>query len=346
MDKDSFLIIRADANERMGTGHVMRCIALAQAWQDAGGAIVFVSCCDSDVIQQRLVDEGFGLVKLSAAYPESENDLKTTLETAQRSRAKWIATDGYHFNLSYQQAIRRAGFRLLCIDDYNHLPEYESDILLNQNICAEELDYHCNSESLKLLGIKYVMLRREFRLAERIGNHGPMHNILITMGGSDPDNSTLRVLDVLTQLNMSDLCVKVIVGPSNPHYSSLQQFIASSGLDIELISSVRDMPALMKWADFAISAAGSTCWELAALKVPFITLILAENQEKVALKLEKHAHIPCMGWANSEFEVRFVEFFKKLTSLNGGLAEGRSSCLVDRSGVDRVLRASYEVKES
>lgn len=88
----------------MGTGHVMRCIALGQAWQDAGGEVHLITCCDSTAIRQRLDEEGFEVVELSEAYPESATDLEYTLETAQRHNSKWIVLDGH---MLYYSAMRK-----------------------------------------------------------------------------------------------------------------------------------------------------------------------------------------------------------------------------------------------
>jgi UDP-2,4-diacetamido-2,4,6-trideoxy-beta-L-altropyranose hydrolase len=419
------LFIRADANTRMGTGHIMRCIALGQAWLDAvqrsevrgqpsaptatpsqgnsGGkvpslkpkassltplpSVVFICAEIPDVLAERVRSQGFDLIRINADLGSPE-DLGQTLDiissfksqvssfippSALRSHPSslspdsglkfqissfkaWLVTDGYHFNLDYQRGMRAAGCKLLLIDDYNHLPEYEADILLNQNIGAEEIEYRCNPECRKMLGTQYVMLRREFRTLEKrtqfspgIGpersERGPViagqrpegsaKHLLVTLGGADPDNVTLKVINALSQLELPDLQVKVVVGPANPHLDSLRQAISSSTINCELINSVRDMPGLMDWADFAITAAGSTCWELAVLGVPFITVILAENQEQVAQMLAKMAGIPCAGWADEGLGGRVVG------QIEDGLLTGPVArpCpdFVDRFGVDRIL---------
>ncbi len=332
------LIFRADANTQMGTGHVMRCIALGQAWKDAGGSVLFVTHCDNGGIIQRVSEEGFDWVELSCSYPETDEDIATTLAVANQHGAEWIVADGYHFDLEYQQSVRRAGFKLLYVDDYNHLPEYEADILLNQNMGVDEMNYSCNSGCTKLLGANYVMLRREFRLAERKERAGPVRNILITMGGSDPDNASRKVIEALLHSNISDLHVKVVVGPTNPHVESLAQAASEAVLNVELVCSVRDMPSLIQWADFAVSAAGSTCWELAAMKVPFITVILAENQKQAAMNLEMNNDVPCMGWPDASLEGRLRDCFLKYFSRGAVNPLPECRLMVDCSGCDRILR--------
>ena len=334
------LIIRADASTRMGTGHVMRCIALGQAWQDAGGNVSFVSCCDSDGIKKRIREEGFTLVELPDAYPRSEEDLSTTLELATQSGATWVVVDGYHFDLAYQQAVRQAGLKLLYVDDYNHLQEYDADILLNQNIGAEEFEYCCNPECRSLLGLRYVMLRREFRsLGSKEECEGAVKHVLVTMGGSDPDNATLQVIKAFLRLDVESLLIRVVVGTSNLHLESLRNAIKGQSMQIELLTAVNDMSTLMQWADFAISAAGSTCWELASVGIPFATVILAENQQGIANGLETCCQLKCLGWPTAGFQQRVEHLMRDIMECRVQLRE-QCCCLVammDSLGVERIL---------
>ena len=334
------LIIRADASIRMGTGHVMRCIALGQAWQDAGGNVSFVSCCESDGIKKRIREEGFGLSELSGSYPESEEDISITLDIAGQTGAAWVVVDGYHFDLAYQKALRQAGLKLLYVDDYNHLPEYEADILLNQNIGAEELDYHCNSECRRLLGLRYVMLRREFRyINSKRESGGALQHVLVTMGGSDPDNATLQVIKAFLRLDVEQLHVRVVVGASNPHLKSLRNAIKNQPARVELLTAVNDMPTLMQWADFAISSAGSTCWELAAVGVPFATVILADNQQGIANGLETRCQLNCLGWPDDGFQQRVECLMQHAMECSSKLQDYRRrlAATVDPSGVEKIL---------
>ena len=332
------LLIRADANARMGVGHVMRCIALGQAWQDAGGMVIFVTCCDSVEIKQRLAGEEFQLEVLSRSYPQYEADIVRALEIIHEFDSKWMVVDGYHFDYEYQQTMRSSGVKLLYVDDYNHLPQYDADILLNQNMGAEEIGYQCNPECRKLLGSNYVMLRREFRQANPQGEAPQsIKNILISMGGSDPGNATLDVLTTLSLMPSNDaLHVRAIVGPSNPHKEELVSYLESVDLPVELLESVKDMPSLIQWADFAVTAAGSTCWELLALRVPFVTVILAENQERVADQLMDRAHIECAGRAGSGLFERLLPLLVQSLKAKPDSRAGVS--VIDQFGVDRILR--------
>ncbi|MDY7080712.1 MAG: DegT/DnrJ/EryC1/StrS family aminotransferase [Chloroflexota bacterium] len=136
------LLIRADANVHIGTGHLMRCLALAQGWQTQGGRATFITACESDGLRQRLSDEGFQVIALEHPYPDPA-DWEITSQVLAAHPGAWMVLDGYHFDPAYQRQVKKVGHPLLVIDDMAHLDHYYADVLLNQNIHAEQLDYSC-----------------------------------------------------------------------------------------------------------------------------------------------------------------------------------------------------------
>ncbi|HAA05235.1 MAG TPA: hypothetical protein DCE18_17975, partial [Syntrophobacteraceae bacterium] len=137
------LWIRADATSRMGIGHTMRCMALAQVWKRRGGGVCFATRCENPMILERISDEGFAVLLLEDSRHQ-ENGLEQALSASWGSGDQdpaWVVLDGYQFGPDYQRAVRAAAKRLMVLDDYNHLPRYEADILLNQNLEAEHLRY-------------------------------------------------------------------------------------------------------------------------------------------------------------------------------------------------------------
>jgi UDP-2,4-diacetamido-2,4,6-trideoxy-beta-L-altropyranose hydrolase len=276
------LIFRVDASPEIGTGHFMRCLALAQAWKDKGGEAIFITACKNETLLQRLRNERFGVNVLPGSGDWTE--IKNILDKYPDS---WIVLDGYHFDEAYQQKIKETGHRLLVIDDMAHIKHYYADIVLNQNLHADLLRYSCEPYTKLLLGTKYVLLRREFkawrgkkRKISKIAKH-----ILVTLGGADPANDTLKVVRALHQVNIPGLEAAVVIGSSNVHVDALKAEISRSGLPVRLIRNAENMPELMAWADVAIASAGTTAWELAFMGVPMILLVLAENQVRIAGEL-------------------------------------------------------------
>ena len=338
------LIIRADADSRMGTGHVMRCLALAQAWQEQGGGVLLAGLIMGDGLRERLTREQVELLDLASG--QTIDDLYW-LAGLQKQQVKedewdWLVLDGYHFDADYQRRLRRAGMKLLVIDDYAHLPQYDADLLLNQNAGSARLDYKVPEETMLLLGSRYALLRREFRGAhprETSGHAGQVGRLLVTLGGADPDNVTLRVIEALQQAGLPALQAKIIVGPANPHLALLQESVRHSEQQAELLTGVHDMVPLMQWADVAITAGGSTCWELAYLGVPSLVITLADNQRGVAeMMAAAGAGLDC-GWHHELQSHTLTNLVKELYGDQGQrLAMSRAGrSLVDGQGAGRVV---------
>lgn len=281
MNKET-LIIRADADERMGTGHIMRCVALAQEWNQQKGPVLFISCLGSNAVLERLKAMNFEVCRIENHFPDPM-DIYTTLKKAEEKNAKILVTDGYHFLPEYHEKIRANGIKLMVIDDYNHLPFYHGDILLNQNLGAEKIQYKTLPGTVQLLGAQFIMLRNEFLTVKRHGlsQTGNIEKILVTMGGADPDNTTLKILKALNLLKLQTFNVKIILGPGNRNVESIRHESAVSRHSCHILTNVADMPELILWADVAISAGGSTAWELLYLGIPSLFLINADNQQRL-----------------------------------------------------------------
>jgi UDP-2,4-diacetamido-2,4,6-trideoxy-beta-L-altropyranose hydrolase len=278
------LIIRADAGALIGTGHVMRCLALAQAWQDAGGQVLFVMAEATPALKERLRHEGVQVARISHRIG-SADDSAETLRAAAQNNAEWVVVDGYQFGEEYQAALKGAGVKVLFLDDNGHAGRYLADLVLNQNAYATADLYQNRDRGTELLlGLQYALLRREFRKWRRAPreNRGPATNVLVTLGGSDAANMTRRVIYALEQVGTQTLDGVIVVGGSNPHADELDRVVARAGGRLRAVRNVTNMPELMAWADLAVSAAGATVLELAFVGVPAILIAVADNQKSIA----------------------------------------------------------------
>jgi len=351
MSKEA-LLIRADASVSIGTGHIMRMIALGQAWQAQGGEVHFLCAEITPALEQRLVTEGFHLSRIHATLGCQE-DLSETMhlisETLQADRQNArVVLDGYHFGSDYQLGIKAAGFKLLVVDDYGHADFYHADWVLNQNISAcEELCAKRSPDTKLLLGPKFAMLRKEFLAYKGWKREiAPVaKKILVTLGGSDPDNVTLKVIQALIDL---DLHAKVVIGGSNPHLREIENFIQGqndSTAFIEVIVNASNMPELMAWADLALAAGGSTAWELAFMGLPSLFVILAENQIGIATQLESAGFGVCLGRGIDLQEDNLVEIVSFHASNSNFLQTvsdlGRK--IVDGLGAKRIVSQIQEL---
>jgi len=336
------LIIRADASPEIGTGHVMRCLSLAEAWQDTGGEVFFVSACDAPALEVRLKNEGIQILHISQEAG-ALGDADETARIAQKLGADWIIADGYHFGAEYQKAIKDSGLSLLFIDDYGHADHYYADIVLNQNIYAD-MSFYSKYEPYTrfLLGTKYVLLRREFLKGSGWYRDIPeiARKILVTLGGGDPDNVTLKVIEAVKTVDVSGLEVIVVIGGANPHFDLIQE-TGKVLPNFTLLKNADNMPELMAWADIAISAGGSTCWELLFMGVPSIVIPIAENQEPIAKELRSQNIAKVVEFKvlkNKRELFKLIFDFLQSYEMRSAFSKRMAQC-IDGKGSSRIINA-------
>lgn len=329
------LLFRADASPAIGVGHVMRCLALAQAWQDTGGCAVFIRSEMPDRLVTRLEHEDLTPVRIHA-QPGTREDAEATVGVARRKCAEWIVVDGARFGSEYYDVLRAAGLKMLALDDDGSLERYPVDMLLNQNLSGTPALYagKIDANATLLLGPRHALLRREFRACES-WRRPPVRNprrILVTFGGGDQRNLTTGVLQNLARTGRTDFQVVALVGATNPHLADLKQVAAGLKFRCELRIDVDDVAEVMTWADVAVASAGSTVWELAALSLPAIVCDIEDGQ---LARLGALDSLPLFR----VWRPRDLESMDLAAGLDSLLAQPPAKSGIDVRGADRVAAA-------
>ena len=154
-------LFRTDSSSEIGTGHMMRCISIAQKMQDLGHEAFFLMIAPDPYARMRLGSEGIKLIPMEKC--ELRRDAKIAIEVAKSVGAQWIVVDGYKFDGKYQSVLKDAGASVLFVDDNGHCTDYSSDFILNQNVYASESFYkNRDAGTSLLLGPKFALIRREF----------------------------------------------------------------------------------------------------------------------------------------------------------------------------------------
>jgi UDP-2,4-diacetamido-2,4,6-trideoxy-beta-L-altropyranose hydrolase len=335
----ALLLIRADASGEIGGGHVMRCLALAQGWQDRGGQAALLGKVPAR-LAARLKSECLEHLPL-AASPGSRADLEETIRAARRLQASCLVVDHYGWGGDFQQAVADASLPLLFLDDNGHCDHYAANWVLNQNVHAQASYYPKRREGTRLLlGTRYALLRREFRQrragARKIAPRA--RKLLVTLGAGHSGPVALRLLEGLARAEEA-FEVVYLVGPASTQRDALEGKASRLGLAIDFRSDVRDMPALLEWADLAVTAGGSTCWEMSYLGLPHIVVVLAENQEASVRRLDAWGSAVSLGRQEEVTADRFTRVLDEIGKDQDRRREmsdlGRQ--LVDGFGVERVL---------
>jgi UDP-2,4-diacetamido-2,4,6-trideoxy-beta-L-altropyranose hydrolase len=337
------LLIRADASGAIGSGHIARCLALAQGWRAGGGTAVFAMSESTPAIEQRLAEERCRVVHIDGA-PGSDEDCSGMCALAGAESPSWIVFDSYALDSRYRQAIQESGQRCLVVDDNGGNEFFGSDLVLNQNLHACELMYPNHaSQTRLLLGAQYAMLRDEFAPYREWSRTIPERamRVLVTMGGSDPTNFTPRVLSSLVQIPAREVDIRVIIGGSSEHASAVEEAASLLPGRVALLRDVRNMAELMAWADLAIAGAGTTCWEMCLLGLPAILIVAAQNQEAIARGMASAGAAFNAGQAREvDCDALAKEAEKILMSSGQRRAMSQAARnLVDGRGRERVLDA-------
>jgi len=339
----SALMIRADANIAMGTGHVMRCLALAQRWQENDGSVVFAMAESTPAIDDCLRAESAQIVRLKCP-PNSSEDARQVSQLAQDSHAAWVVVDGYHFDSEYQRNLKNAGLKVLFVDDCSQCEHYFADLVLDQNTHASDHTYaNCESYTQFLTGPRFSMLRREFRRWSHWEREIPdiARRLLVTIGGSDPDGLTLRLIKALAKISRFDLEVTVVAGGSNPDLPELRRMLAAlPGAPIHLVSNSNNMPELMSQSDLAVICAGGTLWELLLMGCPTLSYSRTPVQARIIAGLNTDGVVRSMGPVEDFEENAIVLAVKQLAASRDCREKmaARGKKLVDGGGVTRILQ--------
>lgn len=268
----SNLLIRVDSTYESGMGHFMRTLALAQKWQKEKGDVYFI-INDNINLKQRIIGEHMKYI-VNPFESGQIDDANFVIKCFNKYDISWVIVDGYVFNEEYFDLLRKNNLNYLIFDDDGKKSHYNSNIVLNQNLHGKKEWYDSKKENYTklLIGTDFTLLRNEFLEFQdyaKIIKDNAKH-ILITLGGSDVNNYSLVILNILNELEFNDFEVIVLIGANNIHEKELNNFIKNANFKVKILKNISNMPNVMEWADLAFSSGGTTVWELAFMGVPTI----------------------------------------------------------------------------
>jgi UDP-2,4-diacetamido-2,4,6-trideoxy-beta-L-altropyranose hydrolase len=339
--KPGAMLIRADATRAIGIGHVMRCLALAEAWQEVGGTASLASAELPTELCARITAEGMSVTRIQSD-PGSPQDVAETVAYARSIEAGWIVVDGDRFGADFLNAVRASGFRLLLIDDFADRESFPADLIVNPNLNDNEERYRKRGASARLaLGMPYVLLRREFRQLtanEQVYQSG--NKILVTLGGSDPENLTSAVARALAQCPSLD--VMLVVGPS---YRDMHEIEPLNAHNLQVVQNPPNMAHLMKQSDQAVIAAGGTLWELLSVGCAILSYSRNIVQGDIVRALSHRGIVRDMGETRDFDASKLVASVRELADSNAMRQQmaSRGQMLVDGLGTTRVVEAMCDL---
>ena len=336
------IIIRTDASVNIGTGHVIRCLTLADELRQKGTDINFICREGPGNLISYIEDRGYKVHQMPGEI-DIETDRRLTKEILSKYEIKpdWLIIDHYDIDISWEYPLRKYAKKLMVIDDLANR-EHACDLLLDQNYSNNEDRYNglVPGNCIQLLGPEYAILRPQFQKAREClrKKDGGVNRILVFMGGVDSQNVTSKVLRAIHMLDRSDIALDVVVGNLNPYHDEIK-ILTSKIPNTICHHNVENMAKLMSSADLCIGAGGTTTWERCCVGLPTIAIILAENQKGISESLDREGALINLGWYQNVNENGITECINKLINNPGKIQSmtdiGRS--LVDGEGVIRVV---------
>ena len=339
--------IRADGGKEIGTGHVMRCLSIADALRQLGEQVCFLLADSSAVPLLERQNQEYRILNSSYRHPEEE--LEALMPLLAESQSSVFLADSYYVTDTYLRRIR--DHMPVCYMDDRGILGLPVDLLINYNIFADAslYEYPGADKTSYLLGTEYAPLRREFKevcyqVREKV------RRVLLTTGGSDKYNLAGRILEeVLTNEETRNLEYCVVSGVYNEYLPALLD-IEKKHPGVQVLNNVTDMPELMRACDIAVTAGGSTMYELSAVGVPIICFSFVDNQEKIVEGF-RNRDIVCFGGdylRQGEGMVRDVAAHIGLLCGSAELRKNysrRQKALVDGQGAMRIARKLCQIKE-
>ena len=327
------LAIRADASHQGGTGHIMRTLAIAQEWISRGGNCTYICATLPDAIRQRLETENCSIHMLKNA-PATAEEIKETSAVLEELKPRWLLIDGYLFTPAYQEALELPNrTKLAVVSDYGCQDFHDPDLVIHSNIEAVADYTEASDKATILTGADYILLRKEILNTQTKPTTPTAKNLLITMGGSDPQEASFLVCQEILKLRDSEnLNIKVILGAAYPANGKMHSINASN---LELVCSPPSMGDIYEWADTAISSPSTTALELAYCGLPIGLIITADNQEKIlSAMIDKNLAFQLSDARGEEATFNYLNDL--LNSEMRLETSRRSSELIDGKGTKRI----------
>jgi UDP-2,4-diacetamido-2,4,6-trideoxy-beta-L-altropyranose hydrolase len=339
------IAFRADGSLELGSGHLMRCLALASELKEGGSECIFFSRAPSASLASLIASGGHRLVEMPAQQPAAPLDPLRDAERVAGSLTgpiDWAVVDHYGLDAAWERSARAWARRILVIDDMANRA-HDCDILLDQNYSLRGSDRYEARVPLPcrlLLGPRYALLRPEFRRARERATPrtGKVSRLFVFFGGADAADCTSAALAALSRIDYSWESVDVVIGAQNQRKDRIAGECERQGFRLHVQTPT--IADLMCDADLALGAGGSASWERCCVGLPALLVAVAENQQALVEDSESggFAFSPSRQASYEEHFVQYLGFLLKDPERIQGMSR-KGMELVDGRGASRVRRA-------
>lgn len=355
-------LFRADSSNLIGSGHVRRCVTLAQELRSRGAECRFV--CrdfpgssidfileskfevavlkwDSEVLERESQGDSPEIRSgLASSMSDWDVDRDKTISAIGNEKFDWLIVDHYDLDSRWESSLRPSCRKIMVIDDLADR-KHDCDLLLDQNLVkdfASRYESLVSNECYQLLGPKYALIQPLYgELQKKTSTkRGPVKHLLVSFGGTDNSNLTGKVIQAFTELNIDGTSMDVVLSPDTPYFTVVATQVQQAS-NVKLMEKLPSLASAMLSADFAIGASGITTWERCCLGLPSLVITISENQRAIAEELSKRG---LLQWAGDSHDItvdvikqQLIHVFKTATfeECSSSLRE-----ITDGLGVNRV----------
>ena len=337
------IFIRVDSSTKIGYGHLIRCISLADTLKKSFEIKFICTNLNGNLISQ-INNFLFKVFRFNVKSQtiKIKNDAEKTISIIKKhgNKKSMLILDSYILSKEWENHVKPYVEKLIVIDDEPNR-SHNCDLLIDQNLHNRHKGSYTGlipAQSKKLLGPKFAMIRKEFktlRNSVKIRTY-PIENILVSFGGTDTDNQSTKILNLFHEID-SNFHIDVVVGKGNTHRKNIKN-LCSKNKNFSYYEQIDYIGKLMLKADLAIGSSGSTAWERCCLGLPSIISISANNQKNIAIELSEKK---CLINLGSVKKLKALDYKLSIDKISKQQLENMSKNsfrLVDGDGTKRILK--------
>ncbi len=338
------IFFRVDSSFNIGFGHLNRCLILAEIFKKRKIKVHFICKNLKGNVTNEIKFKGYNLHLIKNVKNSNYEDYLNTRKILEEYETEtcYLVIDNYRWDEKYEQKLRFLVKKIIVIDDLANR-KHDCDLLIDQNLYSNfERRYNklVPKNCQKLLGPKYVLLRKEFLTSKKKTQINSISKIFVSFGGQDVSNQTIRVLSAIKKSRLNYKKINFLVNKSNINLKNLRK-ISKNMKGVVISTNAKKLTKLIQNSDLCIGASGSMTWERAYLGIPSIVSILSENQLEIAKTMERKKCIYNMGRSKNVKISDYQKIFDKLKINELNSMSQRNKKVIDGKGIFRINKIIF-----
>ena len=338
------IFFRVDSSFNIGFGHLNRCLILAEIFKKRKIKVHFICKNLKGNVTNKIKFRGYNFHLIKNVRNSNYEDYLNTKKILEKFKNEtcYLVIDNYHWDEKYEQKLRFLVEKIIVIDDLANR-KHDCDLIIDQNLYSKfqrRYDKLIPKNCHKLLGPKYVLLRKEFLTSKKKTQINSTNKIFVSFGGQDVSNQTVRVLSAIKKSKLNYKKIIFLVNKSNTNLKDLKK-ISKNMKGIVISTDEKKLVKLIQNSDLCVGAGGSMTWERAYLGIPSIVSILSENQLEITNTMGGKKCIYNMGWSKNVKILDYQKIFDRLKINELNSMSQRNKKVIDGKGISRINKMIF-----